>query len=518
MGEGEGDWEKLVLVCVFSAVFLGFWTIVTQNGLSNEGVYNTAHVKYLNEVGRVPVGHRALGYFDFPGLHLIGSSVSQVTGLDAMKASAVIVFSQALGLAALLYALFRRLLNSAYAAPLAVLLVIVGNISLDKLNFFHPRNLGLILLVTFLVLLFRHKDKLFGTVQDKLLMLILVAAATMTHFVTAFLLFFIMLGIYVVQKLDRTNAEKAPSLIIFLVFPLAWAMYWAIITFQSLTGTFPKVLADLAEGKDVLWFLTMMQQANVGERLPLWANISRLFWWVLIYGFGSILGLWNLLRLKKLSPMEKRAIGVLLGIIMISVVSTLASGGGARFDTYILYGAFAAVPILLWFLLSLRNRIRKYALICLVILFFTLSFPTFLSHNNMIEFDAWYPEEHASGEFLESNFAEAGKVHLFGGEWVQLLTNYYVPSASFHTVHSVLYMKDETGLWAEIEKLSTGYEDLAGSLGGEVIFIWSKRLMLPYQHFFGVTPEHPNWQELRDKLSYDDKIYDNGNVQMFTHR
>jgi hypothetical protein len=511
-GEGESEWEKLALVCIFSAVFLGFWTIVTHSGLSNEGVFNAAHVRYLEHEGNIPVGHPSLSYFDFPGLHLIGSFVSQSTGLDAIGASAFIVFFQAVLLAALLYVLFRRLLNSAYVAPLAVLLVIQGNISLDKLNIFHPRNLGVLLLVAFLVLLSRHR--LFGTAQDRLFLIILLAAVTMTHAVTAFLLFFIMLGIYVVQKLDRTNVGNSPPVIIFLVFPVAWAMYWAVITFEGLMGTFPKVLDDLAERSDVLWFLTMMGKANVGERLPLWSNISRLSWWVVIYGFGTILGLGNLFRLKKLSPMEKRTTGVLLGVIMISVVSTLASGGGARFDTYILYGAFAIVPILLGFLLSLRNHIRRYAFVCLVSVFFVLSFPTFLSHNNMVEFDAWHPDEHASGKFLESQFTQGENLHIYSGEWIILLTPYYLPEVRRVTSREIFYMKDEAGLWAQIDSLTTGFEGQRGR-PEDSIFVWSKRLMLPYQHFFGIAPEHPRWQELRDRLSYQNRIYDNGNVELF---
>jgi len=394
------------------------------------------------------------------------------------------------------------------------MLVIQGNISLDKLNFFHPRNLGVVLLVVFLLLLSRHR--LFGTTRDGLIVIILLAAVTMVHAVTSFLLFSIMLGIYIVQKLDRTNVVNAPSLTIFLVFPLAWAVYWAVITLEGVVGTLPKVVEDFSERGDVLWFFTTVQQANVGERLPVWANIPRLFWWVMIYGFGSILGLWNLFRLKKLSLMEKRFTGVLLGIILISAVSTLASRGGARFDTYILYGAFAAVPILLWFLLSFRNHIRRYAFVCLVILFFILSFPTFLSHNSMIAFGYYYPYEHASGKFLEFSFAEDKELHLFGGKWVKHATRYYVPNAYFHTEYEVLDMKDEAGLWVEIERLGNGFESRAGYQEGEAIFIWSKRLMVPYQHFFRVTPEHPRWQEFGDRLAAHDKIYDSGDIQMFS--
>ena len=515
-GKGEHDWEKLALVCIFSAVFLGFWTIITHKGLYDEGIYNAAHVKYMNEVGKIPLGNKVLGYYDFPGLHLIGSFVSQITGLDVISAVSAIVFFQALLLTALLYVLFKRWLNDHPVAPLATLLVIQGNISLDKLNFFHPRNLGVIMIVMFLVLVSRNKGKLFTTLPDAALMLIVAAATTMVHCVSSFVLFSIVVGIYIMQRWHREQSENVASLIFFIFLPLAWAMYWAIITFQGILATFPEVFSEFTKGNG-LWFLKMMAQANVGGSTPLWASVDRLFWWVLIYGLGSFIGLWNLFRYNKLSAVGKMMTGVFLGIILISAVSTLASAGGSRFDTYILYGAFAAVPLLLWFLLQLGDHIRNYALVCLVILFFGLSFPTFLSNNNMVELDAYYPDEHAYSRFLESNFGAGENLSIYGSSFQLLLISYYTPDANFTGMHPVLEMQNVAGLWTDAAWINSVFQAQVGQTRQDVIFTLSKRLMLPYEEYFGVTLDNPLWQKLRDNLSAQNLIYDNQDVEIFMH-
>jgi hypothetical protein len=394
--------------------------------------------------------------------------------------------------------------------------VIQGNISLDKLNFFHPRNLGVIMIVMFLVLVSRNKGKLFTTLPDAALMLIVAAATTMVHCVSSFVLFSIVVGIYIMQRWHREQSENVASLIFFIFLPLAWAMYWAIITFQGILATFPEVFSEFTKGNG-LWFLKMMAQANVGGSTPLWASVDRLFWWVLIYGLGSFIGLWNLFRYNKLSAVGKMMTGVFLGIILISAVSTLASAGGSRFDTYILYGAFAAVPLLLWFLLQLGDHIRNYALVCLVILFFGLSFPTFLSNNNMVELDAYYPDEHAYSRFLESNFGAGENLSIYGSSFQLLLISYYTPDANFTGMHPVLEMQNVAGLWTDAAWINSVFQAQVGQTRQDVIFTLSKRLMLPYEEYFGVTLDNPLWQKLRDNLSAQNLIYDNQDVEIFMH-
>ena len=350
----ENEWEKLALVCVFSAVFIGFWTILTFSLGRGEGIFNDAHVRYLNQFGKIPIGNRVLSYFDFPGLHLIGSFVSQVIGLDPIRSASAILFVQTVFFAALLYVLFRRFISNASVASLAVLIVIQGNIWISKLNIFHPRNLGLFLLVTFIVIISRQGKGLFRTIPDIIIILIVTATTTVTHFVTSYLIFFIMVGIYIIKIRSKDNSESVSTLVIFIVLPLSWALYWAILMFGGTIQYVFSALQTWVSKGDTLWTILMSLQANIGGIMSIWSNISRLYWWILIYGIGSLLWLRNLFRNKQLPYIEKIVTGIMFGIVVVSILSIIGSNGGERFDTYLLYGALTATPILLGFLLRLK--------------------------------------------------------------------------------------------------------------------------------------------------------------------
>jgi hypothetical protein len=516
---GDGNCEKLVLVCIFSAVFLGFWTISTFSAGFGEGMNSAAAVNYLNNIGKITTGISNFAYFDFPGLHIIGSFVSQITGIDPIRTASLIVFCQGIGLSALLYVLFKYLLNNTNFAALAVLIVVQGNIWIAKLNIFHPRDLGLVLLATFLVLIFRKKDRLFGTVSDTIIMLIVVTSTTTTHFVTSILFFFIMLGIYFVEKVRRGSSSDVDvsALAVFIVFPLVWAIYWATGTFGFTIQTISTSLQTWLQGGNQVWTILMMANSNFGGSMPLWSTITRIFWLALIYGFGSIVGLWNLFRIKKLNRMEKKLTGTLLAIIVVSIISTIGSTGGERFDTYILYGAFMTVPILLWFLLKPKNTIGKCSLIGLIILFFILSFPTFLSNNNLVEESTYYPEEHAMGNFLASTSTSKLNIYFTEPE-TPFLMAYYTPNAYFYNLNPIPIMKNEADLWAGVQNLSESFESWADQPVADVVFPLTERSTTYYLHFFGVGSDNEGWQSLINTLETNNIIYDSGNVQIFSVR
>ena len=63
----------------------------------------------------------------------------------------------------------------------------------------------------------------------------------------------------------------------------------------------------------------------------------------------------------------------------------------------------------------------------------------------MIEVGAYYPDEHASGKFLESNFA---KPHVYFTEpETPFMMAYYTPNAYFYRLHTLPLMKNEAALF-----------------------------------------------------------------------
>lgn len=513
----ENSYEKIILVCIFSIVYLGFWVIVTRLVLSHEGLYNSAHIKYINSFGHISLGIPTLGYFDFPALHLLGSFFSQVSGLSPINSANVIVFYQAVLLATILFILFRSFLKNYLFASVAVMLVIQGSITLDKCNIFHPRNLGLIMLALFLILLNLKSGKLFKDLEYGIMTLIVCLAASTTHAVTSFLLFGILLGVYLVNIWHREPSEDIYSIIFFIVVPLTWTMNWAFITFKTVVSPLPRVFSEYLHG-DIFWYLTMMEQSNVGRNIPTWASLTRAFWWIFIYGLGSVLWLYDLFHFKKLSTREKRWTGILFGIAIISIISVLASVGGGRFDTYLLYGAFALVPIILLFILSRNITIQRYFFATLIPVLLIMSFPSFLAHNNMIEYDTYYPDESASGNFLEAHYSSSYNLNLYGVAWLPLSTNYYVPKSTYTLARGVTDVNDENSLWIEFDTIIKKFESSNKNTSIISVFIWSNRVELPYEHFLGITPDNPKWQSFKNQLLNHNYVYDNRNTQMFLLR
>ena len=202
------NWESLALASIFGLVFLGFWAIITPYGSFADGIHNMGHVKWLVEEGSIPVGHPRLVYFDFPGMHLMVSGLSQFTGLGVFESRMLFMIFNAVLFSALMYILFVKLIKSNRLAFLGVLLVVMGSVMLvEKMHTFTPGALGFTLFAGFLLMLTRSETKLFGTTMaDRVLMLILFSAMVVSYFPTSFLAPLILLGIYQGYRL-KTNYQ-----------------------------------------------------------------------------------------------------------------------------------------------------------------------------------------------------------------------------------------------------------------------------------------------------------------------
>lgn len=515
--ENRLTWGNLTLASIFALVFLGFWVVITPYGSSADGIYNMGHVRYLGETGSIAVGHQSLGYFDFPGMHLLVSALSQTCGLGIFESATVFLIFNAMLFSALLYILFVKTLKSNHLGLLGVLLIIVGSVLIvDDITDFYPRALGFTLLAGFLVMLNRSENTLFGTtVSDTLLMIILFVAITISYFVVSFLALLVLLGIYGVQLIakDRKASAIITTITLLLVMVLSWEIYWTWHTFNSLAGFLPKVMEDLFSGEFLTMVLTLAP-ANVGARLPIWASVTRLFWWALL-GLATILGLHNLFRARRLTLMEKIETGGLLGILLLTALGLFATERGTQFARYLLYAPLFCAPILLRFLFKSGNWGRR-SLVVLTVLVFALSLPTFLSSVNTVSTDAIYAYECASGEFLESHSYEQGKNIIVyrttdsSTSWAA----YYIPNALRKGIGPLGYY-DVDELWQEVDKLVTDFQNPGPVLEKQKVFVISEKSTNVFQHLLDIPPDHPGWEELRQRLSITNVIYNNGHVQIF---
>jgi hypothetical protein len=522
---GEGArWERPALVGIFTLVFVGLWLLAGPNtALRNDGVGNAAHVGYLSRQagGKIRTDHANLFYFNFPGMHLLALALVEVTGLGLSQGVTLALAFHLVLLSVLLYIVFLRSLRSPSLAAFGALLAIQGNIMLGKYSFY-PSIWALVFLAMFLVLLQRPGRALCDTWEDGRLMLFLLGATTITHLVTAMLLFFVLVGIYLVRNchLLRTKMGSglvsASTLAAFLVIPLSWDIYWATRIFEGLTRVTAAVVGDLSE-RGLLTYFAHLRSAYVGAGVPVWAILVRCFWWVALFLFGPVLGLKNLLNIKALSRAQQVDTGGLVGVVVLSAAVSLLSVGGAEFYRFLLYGAFFTVPILLSFVVNLPAKGRRLALGLGIPLFFLLSFPTFLAHNNLVGTSTYYPAELRAGSFLEQASGGQGKgLTVFNDPVENGLLSYSIPDATLIATPQASELKGKEDFWQAAAKSVRSFSAWQAAGEQSPVFYLSQRRIALAEHLLRVRPQDSGWGELRNTLGETSKVYENGLVQIYT--
>lgn len=114
------------------------------------------------------------------------------------------------------------------------------------------------------------------------------------------------------QRRAKKSTEVA-TLILSLIIPSAWLIYHSISLFHDLALTIPLFIENLRE-KNLFSHVFVLGQTYTGPQVPLWANLTRVFWWLTIYIFGSVLALRDLISHKNLSTLRIREAGGYLGL------------------------------------------------------------------------------------------------------------------------------------------------------------------------------------------------------------
>jgi hypothetical protein len=506
----HGHWEKMALVCIASLVFLAFWAVILPYGRLDY-MANASLVRLIQQNGQIPSGSTL--YADFPGMHLITTSLSQVTGLEIFETATVLLVFNALVFAALLYVLFSKVLANTTMAAFAAIVVMLGNQLLARAYTFWPGVISLALLLAFLVVLTRGSQNPLETLPDRLLAIVLLIAVTVMYFQTSVLFALILLGLYLVQKLGKVKPVAIPIIVLFIVIPLVWEIYGTVQTFPMLVDFASKIIDDITAGTFLDW-IPFLAAANVGESFPLWSSLVRYFWWVLIFGVGTILGLVKLLQVRKLGPSKRVLVGGLLGAIALATVATLVAPGGERFVHFLQYAAFFTVPVLLGYFLIRDNWLKAYGFAALVVVVFALSFPTFLISNNKIGTDAYYSYEDSTGEFLHRWYGN-GEGLILVNPFEPLL--YYLPEASFEMgFWGTGDARTEDEFWQKVNDIVERY-----SKGDQELYMIHGGLKEVGESHFGISRIDPRWdvidERIQDTVQEYYGIYDNGYVQIYTN-
>ncbi|MFC1928296.1 DUF1616 domain-containing protein [Chloroflexota bacterium] len=496
------DWENLALVCIFALVFIDFWNIITPFGYSADSFGHLSMVRYLQEGGKIP--ELSLGYYQFPGFHLYANFLAQTTGLDLFDVAYIIRIYENIVFAALLYRVNANTLKNSYLAPAAVMLTIM---TMQAHHFaFIPHLFAFILLLTFLILLTRNEREVLVRTRDRLLVIILIVATTISSFWHSMLFFFILLGLYLVQKLGGEKPVEVTILLLVLAVLLGWEVYQAVTVFGSLVELLPTVYQNIVTG-DMFSTSGRAAAAILGGGDPLWAVATKYFWLMTITGLGTLLWFVQLVRVRKLSYLEKMEVGGVLGTILFFTVVTVSSTMGYYASRYQEFVRIFTPAIIMRFgpalgqrwegsRFSLSNLWRKASTIFLIILLFVVSFPTFLLEGRGVAGQASYSQDIAAGEFLESRYGKGEGLTVFSNfTYAAGIRFYYLPDAEGKGPREPSVMEDGSVLWEDVYDLIEEFV----SPGGNRVFLYSERAA--NYSWFNVKPDDPRWQEIKKELA-----------------
>jgi len=508
-------YQGLVLVGAFALVYRGMWDMLFPDWWA-DGLANITTVKAIQSAGELTFDNPNIGYLDFPGLHILTVSVSQLTGIELFPSVGAVLILLDVALAGVYYLIALRLLDDARLAAFASLLGMQGNVVFAAL-FFYSGFLALVFLGLFAILLLRSEGGYPKRASDRVVSLLLLGAATVTHFVASMLFFSFLAGIYLVRTVGfRAPKTLTPSTaVLYGVVPITWLAYWTVQTFSNIVEMGAQLSQSLASDRFLGWFVTG-SQANVGGEVPLWAAATKLIWLFLIFGIGTLSALFYLFRRRRVGAVEQSALGALLGIMAASVVATLVSTRGFEYFRYLMYAPFFAVPFLLKFVKDSPVRVARYSLAALVVLFAGLSLPTFFAHHPRVEQYAFYPQEYALGRFLQSSYQDGtARPTVFGLGLSLPPVIHYLPDAAYVSEgQASIDLINAEGLWSSARKMIGAFGgDRSGD--GANLFVFSARPQVYYRHNFGVPETDPEWRELVQELSSHLLVYDNGSVQAY---
>ena len=524
----ESKGVQVTLVVVFTLVSTGPWVLLAW-GNSGEAPLYAAQMEHISQTHHFSLDSPNFAYFQFPALFVVASALSQVTGMATWDTVVALVLLDAALVSALLYLTFLNVTGSPKLAWLGVPLVLQGNIIIAKmLSNFHPGAFGFLFYVGFLALVTRSDRPENSHWQNRLLLILIMAGATMAHFVSSVAILTVLAGMVLLSWLSGLRSRLSlpqdsqrvegvaralllPGLLLPAVMLAAWEVYQAAAVFGSLARLAEATWQGFVEGEVVTRYAYYRVGSYV-ERSVFWSLALRYIWLVVGMGLGGLVGLVYLVRVRRLAPNQALAVGGLTGVGLLGLAIALGSSGEDLFRVLFYVPVFTALLLLLG-ISALGPRAGKYAFAALALLLFVLSFPTLLNNNYTVGFSVYYPTELASGEYLRSGFGQGRSVEVFGGAFP---TIYYTPGGDFRFPDPVVV--GAARFWIEVQDDVERFKATAAEPNKSGIWILSARMPSNLRHLLG--PAGPDDPEYRRILGGEvpragDAVYDNGGVQLY---
>src|SRR3990172_9215997 len=522
----ESKGVQVTLVVVFALVSTGPWVRLAW-GDSGEAPLYAAQLEHISQTHHFNLDTPNFAYFQFPALFVVASAVSQVTGMTTWDTVVVLVLLGAALMAALLYLTFFNVTGSPKLAWLGVLLVLQGNIIIAKmLSNFHPGAFGFLFYVGFLALVTRSDRPENSLWQNRLLLILIMAGATMAHFVSSVAILAVLAGMALLRWLSglrssrpqgsaepegRVRALLLPGLLLPAVMVAAWEVYQAAAVFGSLARLTEATWQGFVEGEVVTRYAYYRVGSYV-ERSLFWSLALRYIWLVVGMGLGGLVGLVYLVRVRRLASNQAMAVGGLTGVGLLGLAIVLGSSGDDLFRVLFYVPVFTALLLLLG-ISALGPRVGRYVFAALALLIFVLSFPTLLNNNYTVGFSVYYPTELASGEYLRSGFGQGKSLEVFGGDFPSI---YYAPASDYRFPDPLVV--GGARFWIEVQDDVERFKATAAEPNKSGIWILSARMPSNLRHLLGPAgPDDPEYRRLfgEEVPRAGDAVYDNGGVQLF---
>jgi hypothetical protein len=209
-------------------------------------------------------------------------------------------------------------------------------------------------------------------------------------------------------------------------------------------------------------------------------------------------------------------LGILLGILLLTIVMTLADQGGVRsIQIFFQFATFITPLIILRILNSerigllagrlnwLSNSLILSVSTCVLII---LAFPTFLANNPSVDSQLTYNIEYSTFSFFQDKLGNFSPVTLYGDTSTLYPSNYFLEDA---TIYLLPYAPDIAKTEAEFFAKVPIYLDSFNNDNG-AYFVYSPRISHEAYMDLGISEQNPVWDEVTNALHFDDKIYDNG--------
>lgn len=494
-------WEKLLLTVLFASVVLGFWTLRAPWGKTHEEYATGSFMGGIYQEGRLSEAA------EFPALYLLGVFVGQATGLESMGGVRfVISFFAYLLLAISAYLLFEKTLHSETLASVATMLLLLGNIALTKTSPFQHRFWGPIFVIFFLMLIIKSPTFSSYAIKARGLALAIYFGLVIMHLPSSLFLVFIVIGMYLILKVASPGKETHPLLTLLallIVIFLTWQIYMATITFEGNFRAWAAYWEELLAGEAYPWEgFVFLRRSNVGESFPLWANVSRIFWWYLIFFFGSILCLIRLFSIRKQSFEEQRLLGSFVGVALLSAtLFVLSPGGRESIERFLFFVPLFTIPFIV-------KRFSGRRILLLLIPLFVLSLPTFFSHNNTVGLDAVQAEDVKGARWLRDYSSRVNLSVLTANQGIPAY-QFYLPHSRFVAIGSGALNEEElrTDINSSVLRIQQGKNtDYVGFSQGE---------RLRQERAVGIRIDSPIWEPLNRELYQLNQIYANGFYDIF---